>query len=208
MSRNPQEWDDRYAAAAAECGGTVWTPGPNRALAAAVEQELADVVPGTCVDVAAGEGRHAVWLAARGWRVQAVDFSRVGLDRAREAAAGAGVDVQTVCADVTEWDPAEPVDLVVCAFLHLPSVTTRPLLHRLGTWVAPSGWLVLLGHDAANLLHGTGGPQDADVLWDTDLLREAAAGAGLEVLRADQVRREVTNAERAAIDVLLVARRN
>ena len=207
MSRNPQEWDDRYAAAAAACGSTVWTPGPNLALAAAVEKELGEVAPGTCVDVAAGEGRHAVWLATRGWRVQAVDFSRVGLDRARAAAAAAGVDVETVCADVTGWDPAEPVDLVLCAYLHLPSVTTRPLLHRLGTWVAPSGWLVLLGHDAANLRHGTGGPQDADVLWDKGLLREAAAGADLDVLRADQVRREVEDAGRPAIDVLLVARR-
>jgi hypothetical protein len=73
--------------------------------------------------------------------------------------------------------------------------------------VAPSGWLVLLGHDAANLHGGTGGPQDPDVLWEVDLLREAAAGAGLEVVRAGQVRRDVKDAARPAIDVLLVARR-
>jgi SAM-dependent methyltransferase len=207
VSRNPQEWDDRYAEAAADRGSTLWTPGPNRALAAAVEEELGDVSPGSCVDVAAGEGRHAVWLATRGWRVQAVDFSQVGLDRGREAAVAAGVDVQTVCADVTTWEPEEPVDLVLCAYLHLPAATTRPLLQRLGGWVAPSGWLVLLGHDAANLHGGTGGPQDPDVLWDVDLLREAAAGAGLEVVRAGQVRRDVKDAARPAIDVLLVARR-
>jgi len=207
MARNPQEWDDRYAAAAAESGSTLWTPGPNATLAAVVEGELAGVPPGSCVDVAAGEGRHAVWLATRGWRVQAVDFSQVGLARAREAAAAAGVAVETVCADVSTWEPEEPVDLVVCAYLHLPAVTTRPLLHRLGTWVAPSGWLVLLGHDAANLSGGTGGPQDADVLWDADLLRGAAAAADLEVVRAGQVRRDVPDAARPAIDVLMVARR-
>ena len=207
MSRSPSEWDARYAAAAAEPGRTVWTAGPNPALADALDEALAGRPPGVCVDVAAGEGRHAVWLARRGWRVQAVDFSRVGLEQVDRAAAAAGVEVETVCADVTSWEPPGPVDLVLCAFLHLPSATTRPLLHRLGSWVSPGGRLVLLGHDVANLEDGVGGPQDADVLWDTAMLRAAATGAGLDVARAEQVRRPVSGEPRPALDVLLVAGR-
>jgi SAM-dependent methyltransferase len=207
MSRSASEWDARYAAAAEGPGRTVWTPGPNAALAAALDQALAGMPPGDCVDVAAGEGRHAVWLARQGWRVRAVDFSRVGLEQVSRAATAAGVAVETVRADVTAWQPAEPVDLVLCAFLHLPSATMRPLLHRLGTWVAPGGLLVLLGHDVANLEHGVGGPQDADVLWDAAMLQAAAVGAGLEVSRAEQVRRAVSGESRPALDVLLVAGR-
>ena len=207
MSRSPSEWDARYAAAADGPGRTVWTPGPNAALAAALDEALAGRAPGDCVDVAAGEGRHAVWLAGQGWRVRAVDFSRVGLEQAGRAAAAAGVEVDTVCADVTTWQPAAPVDLVLCAYLHLPSATMRPLLQRLGSWVAPGGLLVLLGHDLANLEHGVGGPQDPDVLWDTAMLRAAAGAAGLDVVRADQFRRAVSGAPRPALDVLLVAAR-
>ena len=207
MSRSASEWDARYAAVAGGPGGTVWTAGPNPALAEALDEVLAGRPTGVCVDVAAGEGRHAVWLARRGWRVQAVDFSRVGLEQVGRAAAAAGVEVETVCADVTVWEPPGPVDLVLCAFLHLPSATMRPLLHRLGGWVAPGGRLVLLGHDAANLTDGVGGPQDADVLWDTAMLRAAATGAGLEVARAEQVRRPVSGEPRPALDVLLVAGR-
>ena len=64
-----------------------------------------------------------------------------------------------------------------------------------------------LGHDRANLDHGVGGPQDPDVLWDADLLAAAAAGAGLDVVRAEQVRRPVDGEPRPALDVLLVAHR-
>lgn len=203
MSRDAREWDERYAAAGA--GGTVWPASPNRALVEALGTELAGVRPGTAVDVAAGEGRHALWLARRGWRVDAVDFSAVGLRRAEEAAAAAGVRIGTVVADVTGWDPGAPVDLVLCAYLHLPSPTMRPLLRRLAGWVAPGGRLVLLGHDRRNLDEGVGGPPDPDVLWTADALADVASAAGLTLTQSRQVLRAVDGAPRPAIDVLLVA---
>jgi ubiquinone/menaquinone biosynthesis C-methylase UbiE len=72
-----QEWDRRYAAAE-----LVWTAEPNRFAVA----ELQDLPPGRALDVAAGEGRNAVWLASRGWQVTAVDFSAAGLDKGRRLA--------------------------------------------------------------------------------------------------------------------------
>ena len=202
MSRTAEEWNDAYAERAAS-GATLWTAGPNHTVA----EVLADVAPGTAVDVAAGEGRHAVWLADRGWQVTAVDFSEVGLARAERAAADAGTPLTTVCADVARWEPDQQVDLVLCAFLHLPSPTGLPMLRRLAGWVAPGGLLVLLGHDRDNLTDGTGGPQDDDVLWDRALLRTVAEDGGLDVVRSEQVRRPVDGAPRPAIDVLVVARR-
>ena len=63
-------WDERYAAQ-----GRVWSAEPN----AEVERILGDWEPGRALDLGAGEGRHAVWLAEKRWRVTAVDFSAVGL---------------------------------------------------------------------------------------------------------------------------------
>src|SRR5690348_14293140 len=101
------EWDRRYA-------GTelVWTAEPNRF----VVQEVAGLPPGRALDLAAGEGRNAVWLAERGWAVTAVDFSAVGLDKARRLAAERGVEAGWVVADVLEYVP-EPgaYDLVLIA---------------------------------------------------------------------------------------------
>src|SRR5271154_7398266 len=76
-----QQWDERYSAA-----GFVWATGPNQFVAA----ELAGLPPGRAIDLAAGEGRNTVWLAERGWRVTAVDFSRVGLGKGRSPGAGPG----------------------------------------------------------------------------------------------------------------------
>jgi ubiquinone/menaquinone biosynthesis C-methylase UbiE len=47
--------------------------------------------PGRALDLAAGEGRNAVWLAERGWQVTAVDFSRVGLGKSRRLGAARGL---------------------------------------------------------------------------------------------------------------------
>jgi hypothetical protein len=63
--------------------------------------------------------------------------------------------------------------------------------------------LLVLGYDRENLERGVGGLQDADVLYDSDLL--AAAAEQLEVERLDQVARAV--GEATAVDTLLVARR-
>src|SRR4051812_50095966 len=72
-------WDERCAAT-----GLVWSAEPNRSVVA----ELADVRPGRALDLAAGEGRNAIWLAVRGWRVTAVDFSAVAIDKGRRLAGG------------------------------------------------------------------------------------------------------------------------
>ena len=71
-------------------------------------QDLAkDLAPGIALDVAAGEGRNALWLVARGWQVTAVDFSAVALQRARTLAeTRLGIDAErltTLEADVQTW---------------------------------------------------------------------------------------------------------
>jgi 2-polyprenyl-3-methyl-5-hydroxy-6-metoxy-1,4-benzoquinol methylase len=47
--------------------------------------------PGSVLDVGAGEGRHAVWLAELGWDVTALDFSGVGLEKGRRRAEERGL---------------------------------------------------------------------------------------------------------------------
>ena len=91
-----QEWDRRYAGAE-----LVWTAEPNRFVVA----ELQDLAPGRALDVAAGEGRNAVWLASRGWQVTAVDFSAAGLDKGRRLAQARGVTIDWMHADVRDYQP-------------------------------------------------------------------------------------------------------
>lgn len=199
-----QDWDHRYAEAARE-RATVWSPGPNRL----VDELLADQSPGTAIDLGAGEGRHALWLAGRGWTVTAVDFSSVGLDQGRALVENGPGRVEWVVADVTDWAPDGPVDLVLVAYLHLPSESLVELLRRLPGWVAPGGTLLVLGHDRDNLERGIGGPPNPDVLYAPALLEDVVRGSDLEVDRCEQVLRPVEKGgQRAdAIDTLLLAHR-
>lgn len=193
-----EDWDARYAVA------PVWSQGPN----AVVADLLAPLTPGRAADLGAGEGRHALWLAELGWQVTAVDFSATGLARGRALAEERGLHVTWEVVDVTDWAPAEPVDLVLAAYLQLPEQLLDGILRRAATWLVPGGHLLVIGHDRANLERGHGGPQDPDVLHTAQML--AAAAEGLEVLDLEQVERPVTTDEgpRTAVDTLLMARRS
>jgi SAM-dependent methyltransferase len=187
-----EEWNDRYAER------QQWSAEPNTLIA----ELLADLPPGDAVDLAAGEGRHALWLAGLGWRVTAVDFSDVGLARGR---AQPDADrVTWVTADVTTWS-AEPasLDLVLVAYLHLPGAETTALLARAVGLLRPGGRLLVLGHDVENLTAGVGGPQEADILHSVDRL--APVAALLDVDRLEQVRRQTPAG--TALDTLLWGRR-
>ncbi|MBV8950003.1 MAG: class I SAM-dependent methyltransferase [Actinobacteria bacterium] len=194
-----QEWDERYAA-----HDLVWSAGPNRMLA----DEVGALPPGRALDVACGEGRNALWLAANEWTVTAVDFSRVALDKAQRIAKERKLEVEWVLADVVEHTPsARAYDLVVVLYLQLAGPERRRAFATAADAVAPGGTLLVIGHDSTNIADGFGGPQDPAVLYGPD---DVAADLGsLQIVKAERVYRPVeTDAgPRTAIDVLVRAAR-
>lgn len=192
-----EDWDRRYATAE-----LVWSAEPNRFLV----EEVAALPPGRALDLACGEGRNAVWLAERGWEVTAVDFSPVALDKARGLAAHRSVEVTWEEEDLLSYEPPRAAfDLVAVLYLQLPQDELRRVLARAAAAVAPGGTLVVVAHDLVNLTEGFGGPQDARVLTTPEAVSSLLQG--LEVERAERVRRPVEGASRDAIDTLVRARR-
>ena len=179
-----QAWDQRYAAS-----DLVWSRQPNQFVAA----ELADLPPGTAVDLAAGAGRNAIWLASLGWTAYAVDFSQVALDKGARLAGE--LDVTWVCADATTWSPPDPVDLVVMAYFQVPADARRRAVRGAHAMLRPVGTLLLVAHDSTNLTEGTGGPQDPAVLMTADDVIEDLDGLAVEVVRAERVAREVSRSD-------------
>ncbi len=177
-------WDERYA-------GTelVWSAEPNLFVA----REVAELAPGRALDLAAGEGRNAIWLAQRGWAVTAADFSQVALDKGQQLAErlGGAADVRWVRADATRWDEPAAYDLVVVAYLQLPAEQRRAAVRAAYASLAPGGTLLLVAHDSTNLAEGTGGPQDPAVLMTADDVLGDLAGEDLDVVRAERVARQV-----------------
>jgi SAM-dependent methyltransferase len=191
-------WDERYRSAE-----LVWGLAPNRW----VEQEVADLPPRRALDLACGEGRNALWLAARGWQVTAVDFSAVALDKARRLQGSTTGQVDWICADVLTYRHPDQVDLALLCYLQLPAGQRRAAVRAAADALAPGGVLLVVGHDSANLQHGWGGPQDRSVLFTAADVAGDLRGTGLRIAREDAVLRPVAGADRPAIDALLRATR-
>ena len=175
-----ESWDERYREST-----LVWSAGPNQF----VESELAGLPPGRAVDLAAGEGRNAIWLSRQGWQVTAVDFSRAGLDKGRTLAGD--LPVEWVCADATTWTGDEPYDLCLIAYLQLIADERRAAVRHGFASLRPGGTFFLVAHDGTNLTEGTGGPQDPAVLMTAEEVLGDLDGERFEVQRAERVSREV-----------------
>ena len=202
-----RDWDERYARSP-----LLWTAEPNRW----VVQHAAALTPGRALDLAAGEGRNAVWLASLGWTALAVDFSAVAVERVHQLAvdrlgprSGA---VSAQVEDVLTWvPPVGAFDLVLLSYLHLGAADRRGVLARAAAAVAPGGHLLVVGHDARNLAEGYGGPSDPTVLYGPQDVAADLADTGLVLVPAATEPRPVTDpdgVDQVALDVVVLARRS
>lgn len=158
-SANEADWDHRYGDA------QIWSGNPNGSLV----DEVGDMPPGRALDVGAGEGGDAVWLASRGWTVTANDISQRALDRVGARAEQLGLQVRTVRADANARDAFEPggYDLVSAQYASIPRTPDRRGVHNLLDAVAPGGSLLVVSHDIDAMRHaavtpGHGSPFDPD----------------------------------------------
>ena len=175
-----EAWNARYRETE-----LVWSAAPNQF----VEAELAGLAPGRAVDLAAGEGRNAIWLARQGWQVTAVDFAQAGLDKGRALAGDVAVD--WVCADATTWTHDPAYDLCLIAYLQLPEAERRAAVRHGYGALRVGGTFLLVAHDSTNLTEGTGGPQYPWVLLTAEDVLTDLGGETFEVQRAERVARHV-----------------
>ncbi len=132
-------WEERYSSSE-----RVWSGKVNASAAAALEH----LAPGSSLDLGCGEGGDVLWLAERGWRALGLDISPTAVARGEaEARARALPQARFVAADLTSWEPDERFDLVSATFLHSPARLAREdVLTKAMSWVAPGGWMLIVGH--------------------------------------------------------------
>ena len=157
------------------------------------------------MDIGAGEGRNAVWLATQGWTVTAVDVSDVGLGRAAHHAAEEGVELECVVADWREFREPSAYDLAVISFMHPRPEERAGMFEHAGGMLVGGGHLFTVGVEVGEL--GKRGPRDAERLYTPERLR--AALTGFDVLRCERVayEGETTEGARPVVDCVAIARR-
>lgn len=197
------DWDARYAAT-----DLVWSATPNRWVA-----EIVGAMPaGRALDVAAGEGRNAIWLAEQGWQVTASDFSPVAVQRmaalARERLGDRAGALSPVVADATAGGEHAAYDLVLFSYLHLPPAQWRAAIRHGVEAARPGGAVLVVAHALRNLTDGVGGPQDPTVLLDPEGVVDSVADLPVSVESADLRERPVEGEERPALDTVVLLRRD
>lgn len=197
-------WDRLWSNALRAHGDKVALRPPNAHLVA----ELAALPAGRALDAGCGHGAETLWLAARGWRIDAVDFSPTALAYGRSLAARLGTAVagriDWIEADLACWTPsAERYDLVACLYVHIAgSVEDR--LKRMAAAVAPGGTLFLTGHRPVDPATGAFTIAANQVQVSVEAALAALDSAAWEVLIAEERPRAVAG---TGVDAVVRARR-
>jgi SAM-dependent methyltransferase len=129
-----RKWDKRYAAGSHS--------GVERSCEV-LARHIGLAPAGTALDLACGTGRNALYLAQRGYRVDAVDISSVGLQRGREIAQAEKLPIQWHCMDLLD-DPELPGTgyslILMCHFMAADLLSCMPQL------LQPGGVLMVEQH--------------------------------------------------------------
>lgn len=174
-------WDQRYGKP-----GFAYGTEPNTFLTS-----VADRIPqGRVLSLGEGEGRNAVYLAACGHEVVAVDGSPVGLGKAERLAEERGVTIATVVCDLNDYHiEPDAWDGIISIFCHLPPDLRARLHAEVVAGLKPGGVFILEAYTPTQLRFGTGGPPTEELLASLGQLRRELAGLGL--VHAEELEREV-----------------
>jgi len=192
-------WDGRWSEVLREHADQVAQRPPNADLTAVA----GGLAPGRALDAGCGNGGEALWLAGRGWRVTAVDFSATALAYGQSRATILGADsaerVAWVEGDLAVWAPEAGVyDLVTSLYVHV-SGSVEEMVERLARGVAPGGTMLLVGHLPIDPVTGAETPAAGQVQvtveaavavldaprWELSIAEErprAVAGSGFDAV--------------------------
>lgn len=125
------------------------------------------------LDLGAGDGRNAIWLAEQGHAVTALDFSPGGLALAQSRASDLGLEIETIQADLAVWKPERRWEAIVCTFVHLVASDRAHLFQSILEALRPGGLLIAEWFSVKNLDVPGPGPSTPDRLLTREELRAA-----------------------------------
>lgn len=180
-------WDDRYGSHEDYVYGTQ----PNDFVFATIPSKVNLPDRAQCLMLAEGEGRNAVYMAQQGYNVVGVDSSKVGLEKAQQLAKDQSVTIETLVADLADYDLGESKwDCIVGIYCHFPSAIREKVLAAIPRSLKPGGYVVLECYTPQQLEFKTGGPPVADLMYTKDILEESL-GKHLDVIRNEELVRKV-----------------
>ena len=145
---------------------------------------------GKILSLAEGEGRNAVFLAQQGYAVTAVDSSQVGLDKAQKLAQEYGVKIDTILADLNEFEITPNTwEGIISIFCPLSTQQQQLLYPKIVAGLKPKGVYLVEAYRPEQLAYGTGGGSSADQMTTQASLEHGLRD--LEFVKLESLEREV-----------------
>lgn len=137
---------------------------------------------GAVLDMGMGEGRNAVFLAQKGYKVTGIDISSVAVKKSYLLAQEFGVKIKGVVASLKDYKiPPGSFDAIVCFYY-----VDRSLVEKMKSWLRPGGILIYEAHTVRekDRPHKKRDPLEEDVyLKEQELLRMFP---GMRVLKYEE----------------------
>ena len=133
-----------------------------------LKEKLSLLKKGKALVLAMGEGRNAVYLAENGFDVTGVDISEVGIEKCERLAEERGVVVNSIVADLTDYDMGkEQYDLITNFYFY-----DRSILPRVIDSLKPGGIIIFETYSRDHPKHSKFGPKNPDYLVNPNELLE------------------------------------
>jgi SAM-dependent methyltransferase len=159
--RDREKWNQRYLE------GTHGTSPPDPLLVDAFDRYMEPIFPnaGRALDIAGGAGRHAIFLAGKGWKVRMIDIAEIGLENARKNAGSLSAQIEFGVEDLTRFQAnGESFDLITVFFF-----LRREIFSEIVKALKPGGLLVYKSYTCHQSKFG-GGPSNPAYLFEENEL--------------------------------------
>ncbi|MBU2928318.1 class I SAM-dependent methyltransferase [Winogradskyella psychrotolerans] len=174
MKNNPTDfWNDRFGQEE-----FIYGTEPNQFF----KEQLQKLQKGTLLLPAEGEGRNAVYAAAKGWNVTAFDMSVKAKEKALQLAELKAVDITYEVIGVQEFQTDEKFDVIGLCYVHFPIAIRKKTHHHLLQFLKVGGQVVFEAFAKAQLENDSGGPKNEAMLFSIDEIKQELTGLEFKLL--------------------------
>ena len=174
-------WDERYSKEE-----YVYGLEPNEFLC-----QHSHLIPhGKVLSLGEGEGKNALHLLRQGYQVTAVDQSAVGLEKAHKLAEEAGFELETITADLAEYQiPNKTYQGIISLFCHLHEPQRKRVCRQAVRALLPGGVFIYESFAPGQVNNNSGGPRNPDLLPCLNEMRENLRG--LKIITAREITKQM-----------------
>ena len=151
-----------------------------------------------------GEGRSACYAATKGFEVEALDASKVGLAKCKALARELGVEVKLHLADLSNYRYSSHYDAIFTSFLHLKEPLRTKAFSEAFEALKVGGHFVGEFFSIKQLTKSSGGPKDSALLYTVESLEGIFDREDAKIVRLEEVENHLDEGSGHQGDAILI----